>query len=408
MQRRHADIRSALLFTAILTPTLASAQVADADYRVEHNFNYMPAGDVVEVRGADFRHAWIRTTGIFGSAWSAEAVAQDPFFDPFGTDSMGTAPAATNSGLGMPVPCVYNTFNIPPSGINGFQCIVLPLGQSFATACTEFFVAPYSTTPPFSIQGTVASSGGVHAVLARAYAYSSAGISVRGGIQLANGTIQWNPIISDVVGAGATATGQHWKTDPVHFSATNLNTGVQIDASLFEFELNSSGDGTLNWDGGIMEIDQSDLLFTLNIPPQFIAPGQEGHIILEIAGGQVVFADDSGIFDGMLPPLGQTVPLVFPLLNDLTLDFDLGLDPAFGWDVLTNLSGGAGTLDESSCPADLNGDGQLDFVDISLFVKFFTSGDPLADLNGDKELDFVDVSIFVDSFASDCAGPVDP
>jgi len=390
------------LASTALSASITSAQVADANYSVEHNFNYMPSGDVVQVTGSDYRHAWIRTTGIFGSVWAAESIAQDPLFDPFGTDSMGTASFATNSGLAMPVPCVYNTFNIPPAGINGFQCIILPLDQSFADACTEYFVAPYSPSPPFNIQGRIASSGGVHAVNARCYAFSSAGISVRGGIDMGNGRINWNPLITDFTAGGAQADGLHWKTDPVHLTANNLDTGLVIDATLFELEINSNSQGALNLSMGIFETDQTDLEFILTIPAAFVAPGEAGSVHLKVEHGIVTIADDTGAFDNILPLPGTPTPLIFPFPNDFDINYDLNLDPAFNWDVLTDLTGGAGTLADSICQADLNADGSLNFLDVSLFLQLFADQSPAADFNQDKSFNFLDVSAFLAAFAQGC------
>ena len=49
----------------------------------------------------------------------------------------------------------------------------------------------------------------------------------------------------------------------------------------------------------------------------------------------------------------------------------------------------------SSNPADLNGDGVLNFFDVSLFLNAYNAGDPLADFNGDGILSFFDVSSFL-------------
>jgi hypothetical protein len=54
------------------------------------------------------------------------------------------------------------------------------------------------------------------------------------------------------------------------------------------------------------------------------------------------------------------------------------------------------------CPADLNGDTETDFVDISLFLEAFGTQDPVADLSGDGEYDFVDISLFLKSFGAGC------
>jgi len=49
-------------------------------------------------------------------------------------------------------------------------------------------------------------------------------------------------------------------------------------------------------------------------------------------------------------------------------------------------------------PADLNGDGNLDFFDISLFLSAFSSLDPIADFNNDGVWNFFDVSAFLTAF----------
>jgi hypothetical protein len=54
------------------------------------------------------------------------------------------------------------------------------------------------------------------------------------------------------------------------------------------------------------------------------------------------------------------------------------------------------TLVLPDCPADLNDDGEVDFVDISFFVN------NLVDMNGDTNFDFVDISLFVAAFGEGC------
>ncbi len=54
------------------------------------------------------------------------------------------------------------------------------------------------------------------------------------------------------------------------------------------------------------------------------------------------------------------------------------------------------------CPADMNTDGTISFVDVSAFVAAFSSGSPTADFNGDGILGFPDVSAFVAAFQAGC------
>ena len=50
-------------------------------------------------------------------------------------------------------------------------------------------------------------------------------------------------------------------------------------------------------------------------------------------------------------------------------------------------------------PADLNGDGTLDFFDISAFLNAFANQDPIADFTNDGVFDFFDISAFLAAFA---------
>ncbi len=56
----------------------------------------------------------------------------------------------------------------------------------------------------------------------------------------------------------------------------------------------------------------------------------------------------------------------------------------------------------STCPADINDDGQLNFFDVSLFLQAFGAQDPIADFTNDGAFDFFDVSAFLGAFATGC------
>jgi len=54
------------------------------------------------------------------------------------------------------------------------------------------------------------------------------------------------------------------------------------------------------------------------------------------------------------------------------------------------------------CPADLTGDGNLDFFDVSAFLNAYNAQDPAADFTGDGMFDFFDVSAFLNAFNAGC------
>ncbi len=53
-------------------------------------------------------------------------------------------------------------------------------------------------------------------------------------------------------------------------------------------------------------------------------------------------------------------------------------------------------------PADINGDGVLDFFDVSAFLTAYNAMDSAADLNHDGVFDFFDVSAFLTEFGNGC------
>jgi hypothetical protein len=54
------------------------------------------------------------------------------------------------------------------------------------------------------------------------------------------------------------------------------------------------------------------------------------------------------------------------------------------------------------CIADVNGDGMLNFLDVSMFLSAFGSQDPVADFNTDGMFNFLDVSQFLSMFGAGC------
>lgn len=54
------------------------------------------------------------------------------------------------------------------------------------------------------------------------------------------------------------------------------------------------------------------------------------------------------------------------------------------------------------CPADLDGNGFLNFFDISAFLAAFSASDPIADFNNDGVFNFFDISAYLIEFSSGC------
>lgn len=54
------------------------------------------------------------------------------------------------------------------------------------------------------------------------------------------------------------------------------------------------------------------------------------------------------------------------------------------------------------CPADLTGDGILNFFDVSAFLSAYTAQLPQADFTGDGTFNFFDVSAFLGFYSAGC------
>jgi hypothetical protein len=69
-----------------------------------------------------------------------------------------------------------------------------------------------------------------------------------------------------------------------------------------------------------------------------------------------------------------------------------------------SLTGGfwAGVGMAPACPADLNGDGNLNFLDVSAFLAAFGAQDPIADFTGEGSFNFLDVSAFLQAYGLGC------
>jgi hypothetical protein len=73
---------------------------------------------------------------------------------------------------------------------------------------------------------------------------------------------------------------------------------------------------------------------------------------------------------------------------------------------LSDYRGGVQILDITEgcgvCPSDFNGDGSLNFFDLTAYVQAFIAEDPTADFTGDGHWNFFDVSAFLQAYTTGC------
>jgi hypothetical protein len=78
--------------------------------------------------------------------------------------------------------------------------------------------------------------------------------------------------------------------------------------------------------------------------------------------------------------------------GDFDCDGDVDSDDLDAWDAANG----------TSCPADVNGDGQVNFFDVSAFLNAYNAMDLSVDFNNDGVLNFFDVSAFLAFYSQGC------
>ncbi|MGV6815470.1 MAG: GC-type dockerin domain-anchored protein [Phycisphaerales bacterium] len=198
--------------------------------------------------------------------------------------------------------------------------------------------------------------------------------------------------------------------DAVYVSWVELENN-QGDSGVFAQRLDNKG--SRMWSDSGVEISNID-------------GNQSSSLNVQVAGGNMVtlWIENTGSFGldqvhaHALTPAGTdawssgTVLMASDLGNRSRLTSAMSSDGFIiaGWqigdtgdgDIETHNLNADGTLGASSCPADLNGDGNLDFFDVSAFLNAFSAMNPIADFNKDGFFNFFDVSAFLNAFAAGC------
>lgn len=170
---------------------------------------------------------------------------------------------------------------------------------------------------------------------------------------------------------------------------------------------------TAGWNACIFTGDDRDPVIPLGTLPGYDT--SEGFDVNN-SGMAVGYVWD-GTFSGLDPRAWVWVDGTMYDLNDLlddrsefeTLSRATGVNnngDIVGWGRLLDGSVGAflieGFTPPSACAADLNGDGALDFFDVSAFLTAYNNREPSADFDSNGTWDFFDVSAFLGAYNAGC------
>jgi len=206
--------------------------------------------------------------------------------------------------------------------------------------------------------------------------------------------------------------------------------GAPSDTSLHDFQAVMDSDLNFNWvpaflstadaslTGGVVEYAAPG---TVLGPVPVVGGGFEFPVVPVTVGGVLsvnynIFLVGSG---SEVVDLSTLAPSDTPIAGDIvqgdgvvtmsnTILFE-GTQPLFlddGTEVGQVIFSGAATVvataDLPSCPADMNSDGVLNFLDVSAFLAAFAAQDPAADFELDGMYNFLDVSAFLSSYGAGC------
>ena len=172
--------------------------------------------------------------------------------------------------------------------------------------------------------------------------------------------------------------------------------------------------GARQWTNSGVEISPTNPMESSSINAQVMG-GNLVTMWIETTGG---FGQDQ-VFAHALTPSGTnawldgTIAIASDLADRSRLTSALSTDgfviagwqsgAAGGDDIQTHNINPDGTLGASAaCAADLNGDGDLNFFDVSAFLSAFTTMNPIADFTNDGLFNFFDVSAFLSAFTQGC------
>jgi len=138
--------------------------------------------------------------------------------------------------------------------------------------------------------------------------------------------------------------------------------------------------------GGVLDVNYD--IFLTGSGTEVVNMADQGPVVSDF-GGDVVVAGELVTLSTTLP-LNTTQPLLDPNGNQV------------GTVTTTGTATIVATGTAPSCPADMTGDGQLNFFDVSAFLGAFSAMDPAADFTGDGQFNFFDVSAFLTAFGNGC------
>ena len=166
---------------------------------------------------------------------------------------------------------------------------------------------------------------------ASAFGQATSHLAFQAGTQARNGTVEWRP--GWTIHAMSINSVQRVGIDPLDIAFLNLDTGETQSSRLWDSRITLNGMGSSTWQDGRIVLDGIDGEFFVALESPFITSGT-GSMRLLFENGFVTLSEDSGIFDGLLPTIGELSQMDFAFGNaagNISIDFNFGADNNSGF-----------------------------------------------------------------------------
>lgn len=393
-----------LALLSLLGATIHSwAQPTPAD--VVHDISWTPkgaqAGNILpSVNIVHFEHAWGVERGPDDKDSKTNPLAQPGYFKPYGKDNLSSSSGKIRQFGGGKV----NMDSSPvgpggtPAGGTSFSAEVLLNSGTHALGRTTAIIAPYGVGGP--VTGSITFHTEVTLGTAEfndGYAFAGGEITIRARHSDKKGRIRlgrtWH------LGRGANAAWGRGKTravDPIVWRIEEVGSGAVYEGNFASIESTTENGIIDAMPGGIIvDATNGRLVVRVGSPHMSVA----GSLKLKVDNGVVTQSDDSGMFNGVLPPVGHTGPF-FISMPAIEFDYDL--------------NGVSNALTEADVTLEMGGDTEVEEsnggIDGEIQLQGFTR---LPDTLGDQHptpyvlsvhLPGSNVPIFVDQVLPDSLG----
>lgn len=304
--RVHLRLASAVFAYALSASTLGG------EYWNPHRFILTPAGEIPPVvRGHYYEHTYtVQKNVVADEDWNpAQPGAGAGNRDRLVRTAKGFEIRNGNAAM------TPGTVPITNAGINAVYTATSGPTQTVCTANSRINIPAFAGK---SVAGTIVSDGSVKLgpqYPAHGWAFSYTDVTARSGWRNKDGTIRWGPESVTMV------AGKMY--DPIMFRIFDDQETLLDEGMLFWSVAEVGPLGSFLWGSNQLHLQVPDSMhFEIDIPGSYTA--QSGRIAFTVEDGKIATAEDSGLFDGLLPAVGtSTDDLLISMPNDFTLDYHI-------------------------------------------------------------------------------------